>query len=171
MKPEICPTIDTRLLLRQTQEKGAGRITFARKFYERSGISVLGQFKGEPDNRATAIVEDRNRLLAVLECTLLVARGRGIFSIGGCARHACDRQYSQPQQESPDFQLSSHRISHPQSVIGRIRRSSNVWQALISSQLLLNGLDRGNTANQLRGEKIRKCKQGVNAAANLPVAP
>jgi len=171
MKPEICPGFDAGLLLRQTQEKGAGRITFARKFYERSGIAVLGQFKGEPDNRATAIVEDRNRLPAGLECALLLARGHGIFSIGGGARHACDRQNSRSQQESPDFRLSRHRISHPQSVIYRIRRISNLWQALMSSRLLLNGLDRGNTATHFRSEKIRKCKQGVNAAANLPVAP
>ncbi|HUQ38484.1 MAG TPA: hypothetical protein VM144_19115 [Aestuariivirga sp.] len=166
MKPEICPTIDASLLLRQTQEKGAGRITFARKFYERSGIAVLGQFKGEPDNRATAIVEDRNRLPAGLECTLLVARGHGIFSIGGCAHHACSSQNSRPQQESPHFQLSHHRISHPQSVIDRIRRISNLWQASTFSQLLQNGVD----STHFGGEKIRKCKRGVNAAANLPEA-
>src|SRR5688572_23826764 len=171
MKPEICPRIDAGLLLRQTQEKSASGIASAGKFYERSGVAVLGHLEGEHNNLATAIVEDRYRLPARLVRMGLLANGHDIFSIRTRAGKARSAQNNCSQQESPDFQLNPHRISHPQSVIGRIRRSSNVWQALISSQLLLNGLDRGNTANQLRGEKIRKCKQGVNAAANLPVAP
>ena len=32
-------------------------------------------------------------------------------------------------------------------------------------------LGQENTATHFRGEKIRKCKQEVNAAADLPVAP
>ena len=58
MKPEICSASDARLLFGQAQEQGAGGITSAGKFYERSGIAILGLFKGEPNNHAAAIVDD-----------------------------------------------------------------------------------------------------------------